>query len=124
MSNEEILIKGIGEIAKEVISFVSSSSEHLCNTKIYRDNIDDICANTIEQLSIETPVVINTSIRRTYLIGEVFIDCNTNLTMIVKNDSKSCANCNDCYYNDTSYICPECSCGSGKYHFELKSNEK
>lgn len=50
MNKEQILIEGISKIAKEVIEFISSSSEHLCNTKMYKDNINDICQNTIKKL--------------------------------------------------------------------------
>lgn len=123
MNKEQILIEGISKIAKEVIEFISSSSEHLCNTKMYKDDIDKICQDTIKQLSIKIPIVINTSVRRTYSIDEVFIDCNTNLTMIVKKNIKTYTNCDDCYYSKVGTACPNSPCGIDKYYFKLKDND-
>lgn len=58
MNKEQILIEGISKIAKEVISFTSSRTEYLGNTKMYKDNIDEICANTIKQLSMEKEIIV------------------------------------------------------------------
>lgn len=118
MNKEKILLEAISEIAKEVIDFISASSDNHPDRDDYKENIDDICSEAIEKLSNED--IIDISSKHTFSIGYTFIDSNTNLQMVVVKDSDNCDRCDGCYYNKNIKICPFCFCGDGHYHFEIK----